>query len=226
MGHLLPARTEADRGERNRPAPCSVPGQELGAGPPPGESSFGLHARRAESQVALSCAALPHAEYEIEASRQAAAGLGDFHQELAAEQAVAAVLRLAGKVELRRQHAAAGRLHLHVIVARAAFIGAGHHREEAVAPLGVGELMAAQAETGIVVVAGVVGMPEIDQRACDRPAAAREHEADKLDRLSLDAGLAQVETLGRARLEERAFGLAEGRLVAAGRRRWALGLRS
>ena len=41
----------------------------------------------------------------------------------------------------------------------------------------VGELMAAAAEAAGVVIALVVGVPKIDQRAGDRPAGARQHQA-------------------------------------------------
>src|SRR5688572_30639296 len=64
-------------------------------------------------------------------------------------------------------------------------------------------------------------MPNVDQRAGDWPAPAGEHESAQLDGASGGAGLAQVAALWRVRLEERALGLAHGRLVAvaAGRRR-------
>src|SRR5262245_7383774 len=169
--------------------------------------------------------ALPHVEHEVEASGETAAGLGDLHQKLTAEQAIAAVLGLARKVELRGEQSAPGRLYLDVVVARAALVGRRHDREKAVASLSVGKLVPAQAEARIVIITGVIGVPEINQRARQWPARTCEHEAGKLDRLPLDAGLAQVEALRRARLEERPLGLAQCRLVATSRRRLELAWR-
>src|SRR5215210_6696360 len=131
-------------------------------------------------------------EHEIEARHERALGFGDAHQKLAAKQAIAAVVRLAGKVELRRQQPTAGRLDLDMDVARAPRVGPGHHRAQAIATLGIGELVAAQAKTLIVVLALAVRLPEIDQGPCDRPAIACEHKARNLDRLPAHTGLPQV----------------------------------
>src|SRR4051794_29693668 len=65
------------------------------------------------------------------------------HDEIRAEDAVALVLRLAGKVELRREDAAAGRLHLDVDVARAAGVNRRQDRLQPPVPVGIGELVAA-----------------------------------------------------------------------------------
>ena len=132
------------------------------------------------------------------------------------------VLGLAWEIELGGQHAAAARLHLHMDVARAADIGAGHDTAQPEAPVGVGELMTTQAEAGIVIPALVVGLPEIQERTRDRLAIARQHETDQFDRLPGHAGFKQLDPLGRRRLEERPLGLRESRLVAVmtcGRRR-------
>src|SRR5712671_32605 len=168
----------------------------------------------------MPAAILPVVEHEIEAGVDTVAGLRGPHQQLLAKQAVAAVRRLVREIELRGQQPSGRRLNLQVKVARAAGIDRRHDGAEAVASLGVGVLVAAQAEAGVVVVAGVVGLPQVEQRMGHRPAGRIEHEAGELDRTTLHAGLDQVGALGRARLEERAFGLARRRLVAvmAGRR--------
>ena len=74
--------------------------------------------------------------------------------------------------------------------------------------------MAAQAETGIVVAAFVVGLPEIQQGAGERFAGAGEHEADQFDRLSRYAFFKQFDALGRRRLEVWPFDLRQGYFVA------------
>src|SRR5262249_40504566 len=145
---------------------------------------------------------LAHIEHEIEAPRAALARPLHLHHQLAAEQTVAAVPGFVGEVELGGEQAAARWLHLHVIVPGAALVRRRHDGEEPVAPLRVRVLVPAQAKAGIVVVAGIVRVPEIDQRAPYRPAAPGQHQTDEFHRLALDAGLAQVGALGRSRLEE------------------------
>src|ERR1700716_2076140 len=157
---------------------------------------------------------LPVVEHEIEAGVDTIAGLRGPHQQLLAKQAVAAVRRLVREIKLRGQQPSCRRLNLQVKVAGAAGIDRRHDGAEAVASLGVGVLMAAQPEAGVVVVAGVVGLPQVEQRMGHGLAGRVEHEAGELDRAALHAGLDQVGALGRARLEERPFGLARRRLVA------------
>ena len=100
-------------------------------------------------------------EHEVETPGEPSLVLGCAHQQFAAKESVGAVLWLAGEIELGGQHAAAARLHLHMNMARAANIGAGHDAAQSIAPFRVGELMAAQAETRIVIPAFIVGLPEI-----------------------------------------------------------------
>src|SRR3977135_1413524 len=154
---------------------------------------------------------LPIVEHEIEAGVEPVAGLRGPHHQFLAEQAGAAVRRLLREIELLGQQASCRRLNLQVKVAGAAGIDRRHDGAEAVASLGVGVLVAAQAEAGVVVVAGVVGLPQVEQRMRHGPAGRVAHEAGELDRAALHAGLDQVGALGRARLEERPFGLARRR---------------
>src|SRR5215470_17588439 len=142
------------------------------------------------------------AEHEVEAAGEPSFVLGGTDQQLLAKQAIGTVLGLTREIELRGQHAATARLHLHMDMARAADIDAGHNALEPVAPVRIGELMTAQAEAGIVILPLVVGLPELQERARDRLAVAREHEADQLDRLARHAGFNQFDPLGRGRLEE------------------------
>ena len=99
-------------------------------------------------------------------------------------------------------------------VARAAGINAGHDAAQSITAFRIGELMAAQAETGIVVAAFVVGLPEIQQGAGERFAGASEHEANQLDRLPCHALFEQLGSLRRRRLEVWPFDLRQGYFVA------------
>src|SRR5215472_11430590 len=85
-------------------------------------------------------------DHKVETRGEQPRMFGRTHQQLAAEEAVGTVLRLARKIELGGQHAAAARLHLHMDMPRASDIGAGHDGSQPKAPVGFGELMAAQAE--------------------------------------------------------------------------------
>src|SRR5206468_8833467 len=89
------------------------------------------------------------AEHEVETPGEPSRVLGCAHQQLAAKEPVRAILWFVGEIELGGQQAAAARLHLHMNMAGAANIGAGHDAAQSIAPFRVGELMAAQAETRI-----------------------------------------------------------------------------
>jgi hypothetical protein len=93
-------------------------------------------------------------------------------------------------------------------------IGAGHDAAQSIAPFRVSELMAAQAETGIVIPAFIVGLPEIQQGAGVWFTAAREYEANQFDWLPRHVSFKQFDPLGRGWLEERPFGLPQGCFVA------------
>ena len=109
--------------------------------------------------------------------------------------------RLAREIELGGEHAAGARLHLHMDMARAAGINAGHDAAQSITSFGISELMAAQAETGIVIPAFVVSLPELQQGSGEWFASAGEHEANQFDRLPRHAGFKQLDALGRRRLE-------------------------
>jgi hypothetical protein len=55
--------------------------------------------------------------------------------------------------------------------------------------------MPAAAESAIVVIAFIVGVPQVDQRARDRSAAPRQHQPRQYDRPPAESGLAQVGAL-------------------------------
>src|SRR2546425_529188 len=117
-------------------------------------------------RLTAGCASVEH---EMEASAARLLLRVDGHEELGSEEPVPPVARLAGEVELRGQHAPAARLNLDVEVPCPAGVEAGDDGREPATAFVIGELMAAQAETFVVVLARVIGMPEIEQRAGNRP---------------------------------------------------------
>src|SRR6476646_3436197 len=140
-------------------------------------------------------------DHEVEPPGEPSGVLGGPHQQLLAKQAVRPVLRLAGKIELRGQQTAAGRLYLYMDVAGAAGIDAGHDAAQTVTPFRLGELMTAQPETGIVILAFGVGLPEIQQGPGPWLASAGEYESNQFDRLPRHALFKQFNPLGRGWLE-------------------------
>src|SRR6516164_2281351 len=109
---------------------------------------------------------------------------------------------------------AARRLDLDVIVPRAAGVKRRHDGAKAERAVGSSDDMATISETDVVVLAFVIGMPEIDYRSAKRAAASRQHKARKFKRAASSARLAQVTALRRSRLEKRPLGLADRRLIA------------
>ena len=83
-------------------------------------------------------------------------------------------------------------------------------------------LVAAAPEPFVVVLPVVVGVPEVEQRARERPAIVPEHAPGDLDARARHARLDERGALRRARLEEWPLGLGRRRLivVAAVRRGW------
>src|SRR5688572_10260131 len=129
------------------------------------------------------------------------------------EDAVALIPRFSREVDLRRQHRLSWRLHLHVDVARAAGIESRHDAVEAVSALGIGELMAAEPVAGVVVLAGIVRLPEVDERARHRAAAAGEHHSRDRQPGAFQAGLEKRGARRRSRREEGTLGLRWRRVV-------------
>ena len=84
-----------------------------------------------------------------------------------------------------------------MIVAGAAGVERGQNGAEAVAALGIGEQVPAIAESGIVVRAVLVGVPEIDERARKRAAGASENLSAQFDQPRLAVRLDEIGALGR-----------------------------
>src|SRR4029453_17343122 len=81
---------------------------------------------------------LAHIDNEIEPGSETVAGLGHVHHQFTAEQTVAPVRRLVGKIELGGEHTLLRRLHLDVVVTGAAGIERWQDGAEAVAALAIG----------------------------------------------------------------------------------------
>jgi hypothetical protein len=160
---------------------------------------------------------LAHVEHEIEPRREVVASVGHSHHQLAAEQAVTPVRRLVRKIELRGEHALLWRLHLDVIVAGAAGVERRQDGPEAIAALGVGEQVSAIAESASVVLAALVGVPEIDERPRNRPAGAGENLSVEFDQPRLAARLDEIGALGRGGFEIWPFGLTKSMSALRGK---------
>src|SRR5262249_28139804 len=77
-----------------------------------------------------------------------------------------------------------------------------------------GDDMATISETGVVVFALLISMPEIDHRSAKWAAASRQHKARKFEPTASSARLAQVTALRRSWLEKRPFSLAQRWFIA------------
>ena len=104
-------------------------------------------------------------DHEIEPTQSALVDSGEPHQQSLVEEAVAAISRLVREIELGCQNRPPGALNLEMNVSCAAGVEARHDGGEPPAAIGVGELVAPQSETSIVVSASLVGLPELYKRA-------------------------------------------------------------
>ena len=96
---------------------------------------------------------------EIVSAKFAVAGCSDVKQEHLVEDAITLIARLAGKIELGRQHLSARPLDLEVVVPGTTGIKAWHDGVEPPSSLRIGELMSAKFVAAVVINAGLVGMP-------------------------------------------------------------------
>lgn len=86
-------------------------------------------------------------------------------EECLIKQPVSGISGLAGKIQLGGENTPAGTLDFEMDMPRATGINRGHDRVEPPAPLGVGELVSAQAKTQAVIVTFLVGVPDLDETA-------------------------------------------------------------
>src|SRR5262249_13541060 len=129
--------------------------------------------------------------------------------------------RLVGKIKLRGEKTASRRLHLDVIVPGTAGIDRRHDSAEAERAVRPRDDVATITETGVVVFALLIRMPQINTRALKRTAASGQDKARKFGRTALGTRLAQVTALWRFWFEKWSVALAHRRFiaVATGRRR-------
>src|SRR5882762_7472419 len=99
---------------------------------------------------------------EIECSFARAFG-GHAHLQVGTVESVAAVARLVSEIELRGQDALSRGLHLDVDMPGAPGVFRRNDGLQPIAPLRVGELVAAIAKSAVVVLAVLVRVPEIEQ---------------------------------------------------------------
>ena len=165
--------------------------------------------------------ALADIEHEIEPTGESVAPVRHPHQQFTPEQIVTAIRWLVGEIELRGEEAATRGLNLNVVVSGAARVDLRHYGAKAECTVETGNNVATISKAGAVVLALVISVPEIDHRAAQRPAAARQNKAGEFDCPAAGAGLAQVITLRRTRLKERPLALTYGGFIAVvtGRRR-------
>jgi hypothetical protein len=113
----------------------------------------------------------------------------------------------------------ARRLNLDMVVPRAAGVDRRHDSVKAERAVGSSYDVATIPETGVVVFAIVISMPEIDHCSANCAAASRQHEPRKFEVIAFSARLAQIASLRRSRLEKWSLGLADGRLITIMTRR-------
>src|SRR6516225_7528710 len=106
-----------------------------------------------------------------------------------------------------------------MVVPRAARVDRRHVGVKAERAVGAGYDVATISETGVVIVALLISMPDIDHRPAKRAAVSHQHKAGKFEPAAFSVRLAQVTSLRRSWLEKRPLGLADGRLIAIMTRR-------
>src|SRR5262249_18221195 len=111
------------------------------------------------------------------------------------------------------------RLHLDMVVPRGAGVDRRHDRMKTERAGASSYDVATILETGGVVFALFISMPEIDHRSANCAAASRQHEPRKVEVTAFSARLAQITPLRRSWLEKGPLGLADGRLIAVMTRR-------
>ena len=127
----------------------------------------------------LACTAptLANVKHEIEPAGETVARVRHPHKQFTPEQIIATVRWLVGEIELRGEEAAARRLNLDVVVSRAARVELRHNGAKAECTVGTGNDVTTISKADAVVLALVIGVPEIDHRAAQRAAAARQNKA-------------------------------------------------
>ncbi len=139
------------------------------------------------------------------------------------------VSSLPGKIELGGEEAATRALDLEMEMTRSAGIQRRHDGVEPPAPLHVGELVAAKAETDAVIRAVFVRMPDFDQASGERPAVPVEDKSGNRYPFAVEGVCMEFAIVRRIRLEERTGLPFESEVVCVmtfqGERKFRAGLR-
>src|SRR6516225_1644684 len=106
-----------------------------------------------------------------------------------------------------------------MVVPRAAGVDRRHDSVKAERAVGSSYNVATISETGVVVFALLISMPEIDHRSSNCAAASRQYEPRKFEVIAFSARFAQITPLWRSWLEKWPLGLVDGRSIAIVTRR-------
>lgn len=129
--------------------------------------------------------------YEIKPPEPSVTGLLDVEEQRLVKQPVSGISGLSGKIELGGEDAPTRALDLEMEMTCSTGIKRWHDGAEPPTPLGVGELVSAQAEAHAVIVAVFVRVPDFDKAAAKRPATIVKHETG--DGYSLASGCIRIE---------------------------------
>src|SRR5579871_1131693 len=113
---------------------------------------------------------------KIEARRGEGCTLAESHQQRARKIIVRQISRLVWKIKLRGEDISERSRNLEMVMARAARIKTRHDGIEAITSGFVRKQMTAIAETGFIVIAVFVGVPQVENGARHRFASARQYE--------------------------------------------------
>jgi hypothetical protein len=134
-------------------------------------------------------------------------------QEPLVEKPVSLIEWLAREVELSCEELSPGPLHLEIIVPGAPRISGGNDRVEPPTTLVIHLLMATKPESGIIISADVIRMPNLEERTRDWPTMLVYNEARDRDPVSAAHVGCEVVTKWCIRLEEWSFVLRKRQLI-------------
>jgi hypothetical protein len=134
-------------------------------------------------------------------------------QEPLVEKPVSLIEWLAREVELSREELSRGPLHLEMIVPGTPRISGGNDRVEPPSTLVIHLLMATKPESGIIVSADVIRMPNLEERTRDWPTMFVYNEARDRDPVSAAHVACEVVTKWCIRLKEWSFVLRKRQLI-------------
>src|SRR6185295_8968618 len=169
----MPARAHRDEIGPRRPERPSRPLRRSLRAP------FGLRMRPDETPEMKQTSR--DVEHEIE-TRGRWGGASQTHQQLFTENRVAVVAGFVWEIELRGQDRPVRSLYFHMVMPRPARIARGLNRRELITPFAVAENVPAPPKSLVVVFAGCIRVPQINECIGERSATARQHKSGDHDR--------------------------------------------